>query len=250
MTTANLEIDAASAVNQVVDGFTQRLCAWSGPLATLLALVGMVIIGSYVPATDPAADSQSIVDFYLSDLTDRRLGMVIAMTGFSLFVPFGIAIAMQTRRIERLPVMTYVQIASVAIAALEGVMSAVIWLTAAFRPDTIDPEMTRMLHDLGWICFLVDIPPFSIWIAAIGIAILRDRQARPLFPRWVGYFNMWVAMLIIPAMLIPFFKSGPFAYDGILALYMPFGVFFLWMVAMTPVLLKAIARPDADLAKL
>jgi hypothetical protein len=166
--------------------------------------------------------------------------MIISMIAFSLFVPFGIAIAVQTRRMEQLPLMTYVQIASSAIAALEGVMSTVMWLTASFRPAEIAPELTRMLHDLGWICFLVTIPPFSIWIASIGIAILRDRHPVPLLTRSVGYFNLWVALLITPAMLIPFFKSGPFAYNGLLALYMPFGVFFLWMIVMTVAVLRAI----------
>ncbi|MET0988477.1 MAG: hypothetical protein ABW034_24020 [Steroidobacteraceae bacterium] len=220
----------------------QLFCAWCGPVATIGALLGMVVIGGYIPATEPAASGREIADFYLRNLTEIRIGMIISMIAFTLFVPFGIAIAMQTRRIEQVPVLTYVQVASVAIAALEGVMSTVIWLTASYRPDTIDPDMTRMLHDLGWICFLVDIPPFSLWIGAIGTAILRDSRVTPLFARWLGYFNFWVALLILPAMLIPFFKTGPFAYNGLLALYLPFGMFFLWMVVMTLAVLKALRR--------
>jgi type IV secretory pathway VirB2 component (pilin) len=245
MSSLPLDMTAASAQARqspsVADRTTQLMCAWCGPVATILALLGMVVIGGYIPATDPAASGADIAAFYVNNLGSVRSGMVISMIAFSLFVPFGIAIALQTRRIERLPVMTYVQISAVAIASLEGVMSTAIWLTAAFRPAEIDPELTRALHDLGWICFLVDIPPFSIWIAAVGIAILRDPHPKPLFPRSVGFFNLWVSLLITPAMLIPFFKSGPFAYNGLLALYLPFGVFFLWMVVMTPAVLKAMS---------
>lgn len=245
MTTSTMKLDANAArpvhgvMERASDRFTQQLCAWSGPVAVLLSLLGMVFVGGYIPATDPAASAQAIVDFYVANLASVRVGMIISMIGFTLFVPFGIAIALQTRRLERTPVMTYVQIASVAIAALEGVISTCVWLTASFRPGEIDPEFTRTLHDLGWIVFLVDVPPFSVWIAAIGIAILRDPNANPLFPRWVGYFNLWVALLILPALLLPFFKSGPFAYNGVLALYLPFGAFFLWMVVMTPAVLGA-----------
>jgi hypothetical protein len=235
--------DSARRADALADRSIQLLCAWCGPIATVLALLGMVVIGGYVPATNPAASGTEIAHFYVNNLTAVRTGMIISMIAFSLFVPFGVAIALQTRRIEQLPVMTYVQIAAVAIATMEGVMSVVIWLTAAFRPAEIDPDLTRALHDLGWICFLVDIPPFSIWIAAIGIAILRDRHTKPLFARSIGYFNLWVALLITPAMLIPYFKSGPFAYDGLLALYMPFSVFFLWMVVMSVVVLRAIGTP-------
>jgi hypothetical protein len=73
-----------------------------------------------------------------------------------------------------------------------------------------------------------------------GIAILRDRGALPLFPRWLGFFNFWIALLILPALLLPFFKSRPFAYNGIVALYLPFGAFFIWMVVMTFGLMRAI----------
>ena len=222
------------------DNFSLRLCAWTGPVAVLLSLLGMVIIGGYVPATNPAASGAEIARWYTENLGSARLGMIVSMIGFTLFIPFGIGIAMLTRRIEPTPVMTYIQIASVAVSALEGVIATCIWLTAAFRPYEIAPDITRALHDLGWIAFLVDVPPFSVWMVAIGFAILRDRGTVPLFPRWLGFFNFWVAILILPALLLPFFKSGPFAYNGILALYLPFGAFFIWMVVMTFGMMRAI----------
>ena len=233
-------LSEAHRSSESADHFTQLMCAWSGPIATILALLGMVILSGFIPATNPAASGREIADFYLKHLTGIRFGLVISMVAFNLLVPFGIAVAIQTRRIEPKPILTYVQIACVAIASLEGIMSTAIWLTASFRPDVIDPNITRMLHDLGWICFLVDVPPFSVWVGVIGMAILRDRHATPLFARWIGFFNIWCAMLFLPALLIPFFKSGPFAYNGLLALYLPFGAFFTWVVVMTSAVLKAI----------
>ena len=38
-----------------------------------------------------------------------------------------------------------------------------------------------------------------------------------------------------------FFKTGPFAFDGLLALYLPFSVFFAWMMVMSVMVFKAIA---------
>lgn len=232
----------SGAQEEIEESFTQRLCAWTGPAAVVLSMLGMVVVGGYIPATNPAGSATEIARFYTENTGSIRLGMIISMIGFTLFVPFGIAIAMQTRRMEKVPVMTYVQIASVAISALEGVMSTCIWLTASFRPDEVSPELTRALHDLGWITFLVDVPPFSVWMVAIGIAILRDRNPVPIFPRWLGFLNFWVALLILPALLLPFFKTGPFAYNGILALYLPFGSFFIWMVIMTFALFRALGN--------
>jgi hypothetical protein len=219
----------------------QLLCAGAGPVAVVLALLGMVIVSGIVPPQDPSAGGEEIADWYSGDTTGIRLGMLISMIAFTLFVPFGIAIAIQTRRTEDRPVLSYVQLACVAIAALEGVIAAVIWSTAAFRPEDIDPDITRAINDLAWFAFLFDIPPFSVWMAAIGIAVLRDRSEPPVFPRWVGYLNLWAATFILPGMLMTFFKTGPFAFDGLLALYLPFSVFFAWMLVMSVMLFKAIA---------
>jgi hypothetical protein len=155
---SKLEPNVATA-----DNFSLRLCAWTGPLAVLLSLLGLVVIGGYIPATNPDASGAEIARFYTDNLGSVRLGMIISMIGFTLFIPFG-----------------------------------------------------------------------------IGIAILRDRGTVPLFPRWLGFFNFWVALLILPALLLPFFKSGAFAYNGLLALYLPFGAFFIWMVVMTFGLMRAI----------
>jgi hypothetical protein len=229
------------------DRSVQLWCAWAGPAATVLALVGMVVVSGFIPAQAPSASGRTIAHWYTHNATQIRIGLVISMVAFTLFVPFGIAITLQTRRIERRPAMTYIQIACVAIAALEGVISVVIWIAAAFRPAAIDPNTTRALNDLGWFAFLLDVPPFTLWIGAIGVAILRDKRRVPVFPRWLGYLNLWVAFLVEPAVLIPFFKTGPFAYDGLLALYVPFGSFFAWIVVTTPALIRAIKREAAEL---
>jgi hypothetical protein len=218
----------------------QLACAWCGPAAVVGSLLGMVVISGFIPARSPAASGLAIAHWFAHNATGIRLGMVISMIAFTLFIPFGIAIALQIRRTENRPVMTYIQIACVAIASLEGVISCCIWVAAAFRPAGIDPNITRALSDLGWIAFLLDVPPFTVWLSAIGIAILRDKRAEPVFPRWLGYLNIWVAGLVCPALTIPFFKTGPLAYNGLIALYVPFGCFFVWMVVSTPYLMRAI----------
>jgi hypothetical protein len=225
------------------DRAPQLLCAWFGPAATVLAFLGLVVVAGFIPAQHPSASAGTIMRFYEHNTTGIRIGMMLAMIGFTFFIPFGIAIAVQTRRIEnRRPVMTYIQIACVAIGSLEGVMTAFIFATAAFRPGHMSAQITRTLNDLGWFAFLFDVPPFMIWIGAIGYVILRDQRATPVFPRWVGYFNLWVALLIFPADLMAFFKHGPFGYNGIFALYLPAGLFFAWILTMTPFLIKAIKR--------
>lgn len=80
--------------------------------------------------------------------------------------------------------------------------------------------------------------------AAVAVAVLGDKSTRPLIPRWVGYFNLWVILLFLPGGLATFFKTGAFAWNGLLAFWLAAVVFGLWYVVMTVMLRRAIRAPD------
>ena len=100
------------------------------------------------------------------------------------------------------------------------------------------------MHDAAWFLFLFSWPPFSIWIGAVGVAILRDTAPEPTFPRWSGYLGLWTALLFTPAALMAFFKTGPMSYNGIIAFYIPTFIFFIWVAGMTKALFGVIARAE------
>ena len=117
-------------------------------------------------------------------------------------------------------------------------------MAAAYRPDR-NPEITQALNDLGW--FWLTLPPgglFTITTAVIGICFMRDKSVRPLYPRWVGYLALWIAVLIFPAYLVPFLYSGPFAWNGLLAFWLVVLVASIWMVVLVIYTFKAIRRTD------
>ena len=64
-----------------------------------------------------------------------------------------------------------------------------------------------------------------------------------MFPRWVGYFNIWMALLFTPANILVLFKTGPFAWDGFFIWWIPFTAFLLWFPTNTIYLFKAV-KPD------
>jgi hypothetical protein len=76
---------------------------------------------------------------------------------------------------------------------------------------------------------------------SIGIAVFNNPE-QSVFPRWAAYFNFWCAVLLLPAILIPFFKRGPFAWQGIFEFWLAATVFFGWIVVMTVLLFGAVKR--------
>jgi hypothetical protein len=53
-----------------------------------------------------------------------------------------------------------------------------------------------------------------------------------------------VAILVIPAGVVPFFKSGPFAWNGAFAFFLPLAVFATWIAVMTILLRRAIDNEE------
>jgi hypothetical protein len=129
--------------------------------------------------------------------------------------------------------------------ALEFIIPLMIWQTAAYRPE-IDPTLIRMLNDLGWIMFVGVISSAVVEFACIGVVILADERDTGVFPRWAGYFNLWVALLVAPAGLVPFFKHGPFAWNGLFSFFLPMVVFAGWVVVMVVVLRRAILEEEIE----
>jgi hypothetical protein len=75
--------------------------------------------------------------------------------------------------------------------------------------------------------------------------MMTERQQRvyhrrkPLLPRWSAYLNIWTALGVAPGSFVVFVHNGPLAWNGILAWWLLCVSFFVWMVAMTWLMLRA-----------
>jgi outer membrane murein-binding lipoprotein Lpp len=79
---------------------------------------------------------------------------------------------------------------------------------------------------------------------ALGYVVLRDKRPNPIYPRWFGYFNVWIAFMFIPADIIFFFKTGPFAWNGIFGFGLSFAAYFGWTTVVTVMTGKAVSAQE------
>jgi hypothetical protein len=224
----------------------QRVLIWSGPAMVVLWVGAFVLLAGFIPPHDPAKTAEQIVRIYAEHTDAIKIGMVVSMLGSALLVPWAIAISGQLKRIDGARALADVQMISCALLSLEFITPIGVWMAASFRFDAHAPEVTQAMNDLGWILFMTVI--WSLWVQliAIGAAILIDRRDEPILPRWLGYLNLWVALLIIPAGLVLFFKSGPFAWNGVVGFYVPLTGFCIWIASMTLAVHKALTRQIAE----
>lgn len=227
----------------VVSKRIQKACIWAGPAMGALFVVGFVVAGFWPPPSpnQSAAEVAAMID---RDRTAIRVGIVICLASCPLLMPFLATFTIQMKRIEGVrPIMAYTALALGALATLEFVIPYVFMLASTYRPDT-DPDVTRALFDLSWFFFLGVISTFVLELVLFGVAILIDKRPQPVFPRWLGYVNIWLALTFTPASFLVFFKTGPLAWNGVLVWWLPVAAFLLWFLPNFIFLLKAVGSDD------
>jgi hypothetical protein len=221
----------------------QLICVWCGPVLLVAVGVAVVVLAGFVPGPSPATSIAQINARYLENLGGIRAGMIIEMAAVALLAPWGAALAVQTHRGNPgTAIFTVTQIVCVAVVTIIAVLAPLAWGWAAFRAGSQSPELTRTLNDFGWMAFIFDWSPFALWYASVGLAIIMDPSEQPVFPRWAAYLSFWTAGLSAPGGLTILFKTGPLAYNGLLSLWVPLGVFGIWISAMSVLVIRAIQR--------
>ncbi len=209
----------------------QVACAVIGVISLGLILVGFVVAGYLVP---PKASwsAQHIAQFYAQHTTRRRFGIFLLLFGAVGFGPLvaGMTIVLLRTDSER-PTLAIAQAVLGAVGTALLFLFAALLAVAAFRPSR-NADVTQALHDAGWFMAFISAPPFVLQAATIGAAVLGDRSPSPLLPRWFGYANIWIGVLLLPGAALLFFKSGPLAYHGVLGYWVPLFAFGGWMMAM------------------
>jgi len=223
---------------------TQLLCVRMAIPVVLLLFGGLAFSGFLTPPA-PAAGADEIAHMYRTDTDQIRLGLAFSFLSIILFFPFGASLVAQARRIEGAPVLSYAQTAAIGSGSLIFVLPWVCWMTAAFRPERAADDI-QLLNDLGWLIFTFSFVAFTAWNFCLGVAILSDTRKRPIFPRWAGYYNLFVGMTFVPDIMVPFFKTGPFDWRGIVPYWFPFVVYGIWILVMMILTTKAINQEAID----
>ena len=221
----------------------QRICAWSGPVFAGIFLVCIILMG-FIPPPSPAYDAATLAQIYESNRLLIQVGATVVMQASILMLLWVAVISIQLRRIEQgPPILSLIQLICGVCANFLFTFVTAAWTVAAFRPQ-LEPTEIQAWTDLSFFLLMMPVTVLTVQAIAIGVAILSDKREKPLFPRWVGFYNLWFSLLILPGGLVTFFKTGPFAYDGILVFWLALTLFSSWNFVMAWSVDRAIRTPD------
>ncbi|MFE2996921.1 hypothetical protein ACFXG4_18135 [Nocardia sp. NPDC059246] len=223
----------------------QLFCAWCGPAFVVLLFGGWGLMGGFIPLISAADSPAQVAARYGEDVALHKIGLLLGMIGVFLTIPYFFVISMQLRRMERrIPSLAILQFASGIIVTVVLMIPMLLFIGGVFRPDR-SPELTQLMNDISYVMLILPWPPILGQLGAIVVAVLTDHNDKRIFPKWVAWYNVWVGSLLLPASLIIFFKTGVFAWTGIIGFWIPAAAFGIWYLVMTWVVIRAIENEAA-----
>jgi MFS family permease len=225
-----------------------RVCAWSGVVYVAGAIVFWAIIAGFIPPPRQNWTAEQVATYYADNQTRIRLGMEgILLVGF-FYALFAVGLARLMQRVEgERGFLHQIQLMGGLATAMITFGCALAWLTATLRAGERDPGDVQTLNDLGWMIFDMTALVTIAQMVAFGVTwLLEDDRPEPLFPRWIGYLSFWMGATFLVVFVMPWMTSGPFAWQGLITLYVGFGAFFVWMGAVLPLMFRAIRRVEIE----
>ncbi len=220
----------------------QRFMVWLSII--LCAVFGLAVMGlmRFLPAVPANLSADEVVKLYAENNIRFRIGVVLALISGAFIAPLTVVISVQMARLEKgVPIWAILQGLTGVLGTVFLWLPVMIWGTAAFTPERA-PELTRMMHEFGWLMFITPLSLFPMQLMGIiYLAFTKDEDdAVSAFPRWLGYLTAWQLVQSFGGPIAVLFKTGIFAWNGLLPFWLPFFLFFGWLVAICWTVLRAL----------
>ncbi|BBY83398.1 hypothetical protein H7I53_25295 [Mycolicibacterium pulveris] len=237
-------------MNEAANRRTTLLGAWCGIAYIVMLLTGWWLIGGFLPLHEPSADAAEIASFFRDDVVSLRIGMVIVMWAAAVFLPFAATMADFVSRFEGRngPLTRTMTMAGYANAMLTF-YPPLWWLISSWRASERSPELTYLLNDIAWLQFIGGLSLIMPMFAVVAVVALTDSRPERVFPRWLGYQSVMTFLLFLPDQMLFFFKTGPFAWNGVLGFWVPLTVFCTWFIAIFVVMRRSLLTATARKAR-
>jgi hypothetical protein len=224
-----------------------RFCAWTGPVFMAVFIVFWGLMGHNIPPWNPDLPAAVIANWFRTNANVIRTGMVMGMTFAVCYCVWGLAIGrVMGKIVGKDSLLVDLQVWGAGLTVVPLLVSTSFWLAGAYRPQALPDEILQLLYDWAWLLIDLAYSVTTVQLFAAGVAFLQDKREKPLVPRWLAWYGIWVGFMFIAECLMPFFKSGAFARDGILNFWIEFCIWFVWAPLLTIYVLKAITRLELE----
>jgi hypothetical protein len=235
-----------ATMNREMNTRDQSICLWLVPFFGVLFLVAFIVCPPFFLSMSPAMSAEQVATFYRDHLGAIRTSMILMNVIGIGFIPFFMVIVTQMMRMATPSrAFAYSYLSAAASGGTLFALANLAWLNAAARPER-DPQLTMLLNDLGWLSLIAPVGFIIVQNLCLAASIYMDARPRPVFPRWVGHFNVATALLMGPGAFAITHRTGPLAWDGWLSFWVRIGSFVGYVAVMFFVTHAAIKDQASD----
>lgn len=224
----------------------QRILLWIAPVAGALFLLAYFLFPVFSASLSPTQSPEEVAAFFRENSSGiLGVSLLVNLIGGSLIPLFAVTAVQMSRIGNSSSVFTYAYILCVGVGTTAFLLADYCWGIAAYRPDR-DPQLLRLLNDMGWFLFTAPVGTIVMQNLCLALSIYLDTRTEPVFPRWVAHFNVVTAALFIPGAFTFLHKTGPLAWNGVLAFDLRLLTFAVYVAVMFLVLLRIVGRQNED----
>ncbi|BBZ74824.1 hypothetical protein MANY_01610 [Mycolicibacterium anyangense] len=227
----------------IAKGGSLKIGLWCNWIFLALTVIGWLGIAHFIA---PARADLGLDATKVWFTETHRWGVIVGCTLFYIaagfLTPGSIVFGIMLSRVEgRHPLWSITTAVCGVFISLIIFFNCCAWIVAAYRPET-GSDVIQSWYDWAWFAFLLGWIYLTFEMVATGVVELMDDRPQPLIPRWFTWLTLAGAVSIITASGPAFFKSGPFAYHGLLAFYMPVVVWGAYIAGTTWFMLQDLKR--------
>lgn len=228
-----------------VDAKSQKVMIWAGVLLSVVYSIGYAFLMNFFPPPAPTLGAEAVVRLYTESNLQFRIGVALMLVGGCFILPWTVVISAQMARYEKgIPIWAIMQGLAGAIQTTLFFLPPVFWGVAAFSPER-DPALTLLMHEVGFIIFITPVCVIAlVFIPIMVICFFKKNDPYSAFPRWMGYFTLFMTIETQLGVAALLFKSGPFAWNGLFPFYLPIVIYGAWMSTMVVTLTRAINHQE------
>ncbi|NMF87153.1 hypothetical protein [Aromatoleum petrolei] len=224
-----------------------RFCLACGPIFLLAYFGFWGLLGYCVPPLPAMMTAQEMAAHFQANAAQMRLGMVGAMTFAPTYMIWGLGITKVMETFEgNNKILSTLQLWGAGLTVIPVLMCCVFILAGSYRADTIDPSIVQLMYDMSWLTISVCYSVTTMQMIAMGVIFLGDKRMKPLVPKWLCWYSIWGGFMFIGEDLMPFFKEGVFARNGLVNFWIEYSIYFFYMIFVTGYLFKAVTRLETE----
>lgn len=229
---------------------TMKIGLWCNWIFVALTVIGWLGIACFINPLSGDFGMEETKDWFTNTHQWRVIiGCTIFYIAAGLLTPGSIAFGVMLSKVEgRRPLFSYTMAVCGVFISLIVFFNCCAWIVAAYRPEA-GADVIQLWYDWAWFAFLLGWIYLAIEMVATAIVELQDDRSRPMIPRWFTWLTFAGAAGIFFAAGPAFTKSGPFAYDGELAFYLPVLIWGAYISVTTWFMMQELKREKRDSAE-